>query len=223
MLIAVLFLWHEIHIHVREDHLKTSPTNLAAAVSNEPHIQNVALPVSATPRMQQLSHSADKKAARPARQLTTPSGAASVGTQSPVPESLSSSRKKEQLSLAGMLSIAEPRAADAKTSLRVKSSDQDKSLPRLAGPPQSRMIYPRYPETHKSGKVVLTAVVAPDGTIKSITVISGKKIFAGAAVNAVRKWRYLPYASQGKPIEFQTTIAFNFRGDEVISVSFPQL
>jgi len=172
--------------------------------------------------MQRLSHSADKKAARPARQLMASSGA-SVGTQSPVPESLSSSRKKEQLSLAAMLTIAEPRVADAKTSLKVRSSDQDNSLPRLAGPPQSRMIYPRYPETHKSGKVVLTAVVAPDGTIKSITVISGKKIFAGAALNAVRKWRYLPYALQGKPVEFQTTIAFNFRGDEVISVSFPQL
>ncbi|MBV9183912.1 MAG: TonB family protein, partial [Acidobacteria bacterium] len=74
-----------------------------------------------------------------------------------------------------------------------------------------------------NGKVVLTAVVAADGRVRTVNVISGSKIFASAARRAVREWRYLPYELHGTAIEFQTTIAFNFRGNEVISISFPQL
>lgn len=222
-LVAVLFLWHGIRVHVRENQVKTSLTTESKPVARQPQIQNVALPLPAALPTEQLSHSADKTERLPARQFTPPSKSA-TGTQ-PVaaPGSFGSSIYEQgQLSLAAMLTPTAP-GLEPTRSVKPDTSDVDTTLPRLAGPPQFRMIYPTYPETQQSGKVVLTAVIAPDGSVKSITVISGKKIFASAALKAVKRWRYLPYELQGKSVEFQTAIAFEFRGDEVITVSFPHL
>jgi protein TonB len=131
--------------------------------------------------------------------------------------------KRGPVSFASLVTPAVAPSAEAPASPTRDSADTDINLPRLAGPPQSHMVYPTYPETEQNGKVMLTAVVGQDGAVKSITVITGKKIFATAAVKAVKQWRYLPYEMEGKRVEFQTTVGFDFRGDEVVSVSFPQL
>ena len=63
---------------------------------------------------------------------------------------------------------------------------------------------------HISGIVVLHALIARDGTIQNLTVISGTELLAQAAVTAVSQWTYKPYLLNGVPTEVDTTITVNF-------------
>jgi TonB family protein len=76
-------------------------------------------------------------------------------------------------------------------------------------------IEPAYPdssrEQHIQGQVLLHATVRADGTVESLTVISGDGQLAIAAAAAVRQWRFRPLLKAGRPIEFQTQIAVDFR------------
>jgi protein TonB len=57
---------------------------------------------------------------------------------------------------------------------------------------------------------VLKAIVSEDGTIQELRVESGDSQLASAAIDAVRLWRFKPYAAQGHPLEFETRITVNF-------------
>jgi TonB family protein len=76
-------------------------------------------------------------------------------------------------------------------------------------------IEPSYPdssrEQHIQGQVLLHATVRADGTVEKLTVISGDPQLAIAAAAAVRQWRFRPLLQAGRPIEFQTQIALDFR------------
>jgi TonB family protein len=73
---------------------------------------------------------------------------------------------------------------------------------------------PVYPEEARAarvqGTVVLAAVIAKDGHVSDLRVISGDPLLEGAAVDAVRQWKYRPYLINGKPVEFDTQITVNF-------------
>lgn len=61
------------------------------------------------------------------------------------------------------------------------------------------------------GTVVLGAVIARDGTIQNLHVISGHPLLLQAALDAVRSWRYRPYLLSGEPVEVETTINVIFK------------
>jgi TonB family protein len=65
---------------------------------------------------------------------------------------------------------------------------------------------------HIEGPVVVEAVVAPDGTVSDARVLSGHRLLRGAAVEAVRQWRYRPYLINGRPAEVSTTVTLDFPG-----------
>jgi len=46
------------------------------------------------------------------------------------------------------------------------------------------------------GVVKIDAVVAPDGTVKTVEIKSGHPVLAQAAVNTVRRWRWEPSAHE---------------------------
>ncbi|MGA8234713.1 MAG: energy transducer TonB [Candidatus Acidiferrales bacterium] len=52
----------------------------------------------------------------------------------------------------------------------------------------------KYPDLAKqyqlSGKVKVEVVVSPDGSVKSAHILGGSPLLAGAAVEAVKQWRY---------------------------------
>jgi len=77
-----------------------------------------------------------------------------------------------------------------------------------------RRVQPIYPYTakvaHVQGAVVLAAVIGKTGSIENLRVLSGHPLLAGAAVDAVRQWRYRPYVLNGEPIEVDTQITVNF-------------
>jgi protein TonB len=68
-------------------------------------------------------------------------------------------------------------------------------------------IYPKIAkDSHVSGTVVLGATINRSGLLENVHVISGSQMLRGAAVDAVRTWRYRPYLLNNQPVAVQTTI-----------------
>jgi TonB family protein len=61
------------------------------------------------------------------------------------------------------------------------------------------------------GTVKLDVVVGRDGSVRSVQVLSGPAMLTGAAVNAVRDWRYGETFLEGQPIEAQQYVTVVFR------------
>jgi protein TonB len=78
-------------------------------------------------------------------------------------------------------------------------------------------VQPAYPQLARQariqGTVELRAIISKLGTIENLTVVSGHAMLAGAAVEAVKQWRYRPYLLNGDPIEVETDITVNFKLD----------
>jgi hypothetical protein len=102
-------------------------------------------------------------------------------------------------------------------------NDHSTPEPRLqvTQPPESGFRYPVAPSSALSGRVSLHAVIGLDGAVRRVDVLSGNRALAGAAVRAVRHWRYPAPAMNGHAVEAETNIAINFIGDDAVSVSFP--
>ena len=77
-----------------------------------------------------------------------------------------------------------------------------------------KKVIPEYPALAKtarlSGVVHLLGVIAKDGTIQNLQLISGHPILAGAALAAVRQWAYQPTLLNGRPVEVIAPIDVNF-------------
>ena len=77
-------------------------------------------------------------------------------------------------------------------------------------------IEPQYPlaarSAHRTGDVVLEVNVAEDGSVASVRTVRGDALLAGAAMDAVRNWRYQPYRLHDHPSEFRTDVVVSFAG-----------
>jgi TonB family protein len=75
-------------------------------------------------------------------------------------------------------------------------------------------IPPSYPplaqHMNVQGSVVLQALIAADGSIQNLHVMSGPAILASAAQQAVREWRFKPVYQNGMAVETKATITVNF-------------
>jgi protein TonB len=75
-------------------------------------------------------------------------------------------------------------------------------------------VVPVYPELARQmrieGTVRLQAVIARDGSVQSLVILSGHPMLAKAAVAAVREWRYRPTLLRGEPVEVETFITVIF-------------
>jgi TonB family protein len=74
---------------------------------------------------------------------------------------------------------------------------------------------PVYPDAARaanlSGLVTLRIIVERDGQVSQLTVLSGAKQLQGAALDAVKWWRFQPYLVSGRPMRVQTTLAVDFK------------
>ncbi len=77
-----------------------------------------------------------------------------------------------------------------------------------------RRVEPVYPPIAKTarvqGTVILQAVIGKDGTIQNLHVVSGHPLLQGAAMDAVKQWRYKPYILNGDPVEVDTQVEVHF-------------
>jgi len=58
--------------------------------------------------------------------------------------------------------------------------------------------------------VWLRVFVAKDGSVKKPSVISGDPILAKSSLDAVRRWKYQPTLSDGKPVEVESVVEITF-------------
>ena len=71
-------------------------------------------------------------------------------------------------------------------------------------------VQPVYPEEVSkekiSGTVKLHVIIAKDGKIQQIQVVSGHPLLVQSAIDAVRQWQYQPTLLNGQPVEVDTQI-----------------
>ena len=79
----------------------------------------------------------------------------------------------------------------------------------------THQVTPQYPVTARQqrveGTVVLQAVIGKDGSVQKLSVVSGPSMLTKAAMEAVKQWRYRPFALNGEPVEADTQINVNFK------------
>jgi protein TonB len=112
-------------------------------------------------------------------------------------------------------SVLPPRVADkAPAPLRnapaapVRISEGVQAAMLLYGP---HPVYPALAKAARSqGVVRMEAIIAIDGTIRDLRVLSGPPLLVEAARDAVRQWRYKPTLLSGVAVEVLTEIDINF-------------
>ncbi len=76
-------------------------------------------------------------------------------------------------------------------------------------------VKPLYPALAKQvriqGTVQLQAVIARDGTIQNLQLVSGHPLLVPAAMEAVRQWRYSPTTLNGEVVEVLTQVDVHFK------------
>ncbi len=109
----------------------------------------------------------------------------------------------------------------------ISSTSNAPSLPKFEPPKRIRVsqgviagrlirkVEPLYPmlarQARIQGDVILNAVIAKDGTIQNLQVVSGHPMLIQPALEAVQQWRYRPYLVSGEPVEVEVRITVTFR------------
>jgi protein TonB len=77
-----------------------------------------------------------------------------------------------------------------------------------------KRVIPVYPALAKQariqGTVKLIGVIATDGTVQQLHVLSGHPLLVQSALDAVRQWVYRPTLLNGEPVEVEAPIDVNF-------------
>jgi TonB family protein len=80
---------------------------------------------------------------------------------------------------------------------------------------KTQPVYPSIAkEARVSGTIVLAATISKTGDVENLRVVSGSFMLRGAAVDAVRAWRFKPYVLDNHPTAFETTINVHFCGEQ---------
>jgi periplasmic protein TonB len=72
-----------------------------------------------------------------------------------------------------------------------------------------------YPDSARAsgqhGSVVLQVFIGRDGMVQDAKFLQGSLVFARAAIDAVKQWRFKPYSMNGRAVSVQTVITLNFK------------
>lgn len=131
---------------------------------------------------------------------------AEVLSQVEVPFSLGAPSKTEE-PLLGAQTAPLPLEEPGRTP-RIRVGPQVQEAKLLYNPP------PAYPPRAQAegirGSVRLEILIAADGAVKNVRVLSGHPLLVEAAVEAVRQWRYRPTLVDGEPAEVITEVVVTF-------------
>jgi len=88
----------------------------------------------------------------------------------------------------------------------------------VTNPELQTKVQPDYPEMARlartPGRVILQAVIEPDGSVGEIEVLRCNRPnfgFEDAAIGAVKQWRYRPATQNGRPVAVYFTVMVEFR------------
>lgn len=105
-----------------------------------------------------------------------------------------------------VVSLAVVSAVAADPPLRLSESDAKKAATEKPAPE-----YPLMARQLKvAGKVALEALIATDGRVEEVRIVSGTPILTRSAADALKKWRFKPFHQDGKPVEALAPISFEF-------------
>ena len=76
-------------------------------------------------------------------------------------------------------------------------------------------VQPEYPAMAKQlkieGAVELEALVAENGTVETVKIVSGNPILTRPAVDAIKKWKFAPFTADGKTVKAVVPISMAFK------------
>jgi protein TonB len=141
----------------------------------------------------------------PAQSSAPPTQPASGGDSAGIPSSL----KSQMASMTPDASGAKPAEA-AMSSIEPVNLPESAALGLLAQP-----VDPVYPDAAKAsgqrGSVVLQVFIGRDGAVQDAKFLQGSLVFARAAIDAVKQWRFKPYSMNGRAVSVQSVITLNFK------------
>lgn len=74
---------------------------------------------------------------------------------------------------------------------------------------------PEYPALGRQlkveGKVELEAVVAENGTVEKVNIVSGNPLLTRPAAEAVKRWKFTPFQDGGKPCKALAPVSISFK------------
>jgi hypothetical protein len=92
----------------------------------------------------------------------------------------------------------------------------------VAEAPTAHMVYPVAPDSSATGKVRLQIIVAANGLVKQIHLLSGNQTLAQSAAEAVRYWRYGTLNTDDGSVERETSVTVSFLGNDAVILEFPK-
>ena len=149
----------------------------------------------------------------PAQHSVNPPAQSSVPTTQPASggdsAGIPSSLKSQMASMTPDASGAKPAEA-AMSSIEPVNLPESAALGLLAQP-----VDPVYPDAAKAsgqrGSVVLEVFIGRDGAVQDAKFLQGSLVFARAAIDAVKQWRFKPYSMNGRAVSVQSVITLNFK------------
>ena len=74
---------------------------------------------------------------------------------------------------------------------------------------------PEYPpmakQLHLEGAVQLEAHIGENGAVEEVKPLTGNAVLMNAAVAAIKKWKFTPFVSDGKPVKAVADLSFSFK------------
>lgn len=173
-----------------------APANVSALAPVQPASSQLPAPVA--------QHQAQPASPGPARN-SSPSSHAPASEMAGIPSSL----KSQIASTTPEMSGANPDGA-AGSSIEPVKMPESAVRALLAQAPD-----PEYPAAAQAsgqqGGVVLQVLIGPDGAVQDAKFMQGSFVFARAAIDAVKQWRFKPYSMNGRAVSVQSVITLNFK------------
>jgi TonB family protein len=76
-------------------------------------------------------------------------------------------------------------------------------------------VQPEYPSIARQlkvqGTVELNVVVAENGSVAKVDIVSGNPMLTVAAADALKRWKFKPFTEDGKPIQIMAPITVDFK------------
>jgi TonB family protein len=136
---------------------------------------------------------------------SVPRPTVSAGGNSGIPSSLKS-----------QMASMTPESSGAKPVEAAMSSIEPVNLPEsVARELLAQPVDPEYPAAARAsgqrGSVVLQVLIGRDGAVQDAKFLQGSLVFARAAIDAVKRWRFKPYSLNGRAVSVQSVLTLNFK------------
>src|ERR1700689_4112594 len=145
--------------------------------------------------------------------LATQRGDADQTVQAPSLDAASAQDSSNAGTLSGIVSssVAAPAAPELEQEGAVKVGGNVKE-PRLV-----TRVMPEYPLVARQagiqGDVVVKTTIDDKGSVVNMQIVSGPALLRGAALAALRRWKYEPSTLNGQPISIQMLVTLKFSGN----------